>query len=101
MSDEKIKVQIDVDLEDLIPNFLENRKVDVEKLKEAMSTNDFDVLRSIGHSVKGVGGGYGFDLMSEYGAAIETAAKDNNMDIIKEKIEQLDDYINRIDIEFI
>ena len=34
MSDEKIIVQVDEDLEDLIPGFLENRKQDVEKLRQ-------------------------------------------------------------------
>lgn len=100
MSDEKIVVQVDPDLEELIPGFLENRRLDVEKLRVALNDNDFDNLRSIGHSVKGVGGGYGFDLMSELGADIEAAAKENNTDALRDKIGQLDSYLQRIEIEY-
>jgi histidine phosphotransfer protein HptB len=100
MSDEKIIIQIDPDLEELIPGFLENRSLDVEKLKSALKEYDFENLRSIGHSIKGVGGGYGFDLMSELGANIETAAKESDADVIRDNINRLDDYLNCIEVEY-
>jgi len=98
--DGKIIVQVDPDLEDLIPGFLENRNTDVEKLRSALNDNDFENLRSIGHSIKGVGGGYGFDLMTTLGADIESAAKESDADEIREKINQLDDYLQRVEIEY-
>ena len=100
MSDEKIIIQVDPDLEELIPGFLENRSADIAKLRTSLEEDDFVNLQSIGHSLKGVGGGYGFDLMSELGAAIESAAKEKNADKIREKINQLDDYLQRIEIEY-
>ncbi len=100
MSDEKIIVQVDPDLEDLIPGFLENRKLDVEKLRAELESSDFINLQSIGHSIKGVGGGYGFDLMSELGAAIESAAKEQNADQVREKIDQLNHYLQRVVVEY-
>ena len=100
MSDEKIIIQVDPDLEELIPGFLENRNLDVEKLRSALDENDFANLQSIGHSIKGVGGGYGFDLMSDLGADIESAAKESNADDIREKINQLADYLQRVEIEY-
>ena len=100
MSDEKIIVQIDPDLEDLIPGFLKNRVEDIAKLQSALNENDFVNISSIGHSIKGVGGGYGFDLMSELGANIETAGKDNDVAAIRENIDRLDDYLKRVDIEY-
>ena len=100
MSDEKIIIQVDPDLEELIPGFLENRNLDVEKLRSALDENNFANLQSIGHSIKGVGGGYGFDLMSDLGADIESAAKESNVDDIREKINQLADYLQRVEIEY-
>ncbi len=101
MSDEKIIVQVDPDLEDLIPGFLENRNMDVEKLRSALDDNDFENLRSIGHSIKGVGGGYGFDQMSVLGADIESAAKESNATEIREIINQLNDYLQHVEIEYV
>lgn len=100
MSDEKIIIQVDPDLEELIPGFLGNRVADIAKLRTALDDNDFVNIQSIGHSTKGVGGGYGFDLMSEIGGEIESAAKENDADKIREKISQLDDYLQRIEIEY-
>jgi histidine phosphotransfer protein HptB len=100
MSDEKIIIQVDPDLEELIPGFLENRSADIGKLRTSLEEDDFVNLQSIGHSLKGVGGGYGFDLMSELGAAIESAAKEKDAGKINEKVKQLDDYLQRIEIEY-
>ncbi len=100
MSDEKIIVNVDPDLEDLIPGFLQNRSEDVKKLTDALEKNDFESLRSIGHSLKGVGGGYGFELMSEIGAEIETASKQDDAETVKTKIHQLDDYLKRIQVKY-
>ncbi len=100
MSGEKIVVQVDPDLEDLIPGFLKNRILEVEKLRSELDQNNFESIASMGHSIKGVGGGYGFDLMSELGANIEAAAKNNNADAIRENIERLDDYLKRVEVEY-
>jgi len=99
MNDE-INVTIDIDLEDLIPGFLENRKQDLEKLQQAANGGDFGVLQSIGHSLKGVGGGYGFNRMSEIGEGIENAGKASDLDAANERIAELGDYLSRLNIVF-
>lgn len=100
MSVDKIIVQVDPDLEDLIPGFLENRADDVAKLQAALNENDFVNITSIGHSIKGVGGGYGFDRMSELGANIENAGKEKNVDAIRENINGLDDYLKCVEVDY-
>jgi len=100
MSDDKITVHVDPDLEELIPGFLENRQQDIVTLNQAYDNEDLEVLRSIGHSLKGTGGGYGFDGMSDLGAKIEQAAKVNDLSSIRTLIDELDDYLKRINIVF-
>lgn len=100
MASEKIIVKIDSDLEDLIPGFLENRAKDRDSLQLAVNDSDFSAMQSIGHSLKGVGGGYGFAEMSEIGAAIETAAKSSQLDELKELIQRYSDYIDAVEVEF-
>ncbi|TDJ68612.1 MAG: Hpt domain-containing protein, partial [Proteobacteria bacterium] len=58
---EKIIVNIDPDLEDLIPGFLNNRAHDVRAINDLLDAEDFGAIRLLGHSMKGAGGGYGFD----------------------------------------
>ena len=100
MSDEKIVVDIDIDLEDLIPGFLENRQKDILKLEQAIEEQDFETLRSVGHNLKGVGGGYGFHEMTTLGAAIEEGAKENNVEIINENVKKLSHYLANVEINY-
>ena len=100
MSDEKILVKVDPDLEDLIPGFLSNRTNDLSPLREALTSGNFQSIQSIGHSLKGVGGGYGFTGMSEIGAAIESAAKQQQQEELKQLIEQYGSYLDAVEVTF-
>lgn len=100
MDDETIHVTVEGDLRDLIPNFMQRRHEDVAKLHEAVGGGDFETLRVIGHSMKGTGGGYGFDGISEIGAAIEQAAKDSALDAAQAALDRLVDYLARVHVTF-
>lgn len=100
MADQKITVTVDADLEDLIPGFMDNRRKDLEKLRAAMTEVDFAGVQSIGHSLKGVGGGYGFHGLSEIGAGLENAAKAKDQTSVAQLVGELSDYLARVDIVF-
>ena len=100
MSDEKVIVTIDADLEDLVPGFLENRSGDCAKLATALADNDMQSIQSIGHNLKGLGGGYGFEKISELGAALETAAKAGDREGISPLIGQLESYLENVEVKF-
>jgi len=82
----KWTVTVDEDLQDLIPGYLENRRKDAEELQKALARSDFEVIRVLGHKMKGSGGGYGFDEISEIGRALEDAAKQSQAGKIREEI---------------
>lgn len=100
MSEDKIVVNIDIDLEDLIPGFMENRQTDLQKLEQALEDQDYETLRSIGHNLKGVGGGYGFHDMTAMGAAIEEGASENKLEIVKENVTKLSHYLSNVEIVY-
>ena len=100
MSDEKIVVKVDSDLEPLIPGFLNNRNKDLVTLRTALNEKNFQSMQSIGHSLKGVGGGYGFTGMSEIGAAIEKAAKSQALEELRVHIERYGQYLAAVEVVF-
>ena len=100
MDKEPIHVIVESDLQDLIPNFMQRRHDDAEKLREALATGDFETVRVIGHSMKGTGGGYGFDSISQFGAAIEKAAKNAASDVARSAVDALEDYLARVQITY-
>jgi len=94
---EKIIVNIDPDLEDLIPGFLDNRAKDVVSINDMLDKGDFDSIRILGHSMKGAGGGYGFDEITEIGDKIEIAAVAADAAVIREANARLADYLERVE----
>lgn len=97
---EKFVVRVDPDLEELIPEYLENRHKDVETITQLLKDEDFENIRILGHSMKGSGGGYGFDRISEIGKSIEDAAKAKGRGTIKNCVDELSSYINRVEVSY-
>lgn len=100
MDTEPIYITVDRDLEDLIPGFLERRNADADKLRHALAEQDHETIRITGHSMKGTGGGYGFDGLSEIGAAIERAAKAGDLEAVSQELDRLDAYLARLRVRF-
>jgi histidine phosphotransfer protein HptB len=96
----KITLYIDPDLAEIVPGFLENRRRDVQFLKTALQHNDLRTIRVLGHRMKGDGGGYGFDTISEIGEALELAAAQQDRLTIERQTSKLDDFLTRLDVVY-
>lgn len=70
------------------PAFLANRRLDVEKLQNALAVKDFALIQHIGHNAKGIGTGYGFPEISRAGSTIEIAARALNGNEVEKAIHQ-------------
>ncbi len=94
-------IYIDKELEGLIPGFLENRRQDLIHLEQAICNHDFNLIRSIGHKMKGSSGGYGFHELSLWGKNLEEKAQlEDEMAQIKEIVFKISNYLNHVKIEF-
>ena len=96
--DGKILVRVDPDLADLIPGFLDNRRKDITAMRKALERGDFETVRTLGHSMKGSGGGYGFDAVTDIGAALEQAATGKNSDEIRLRVDDLSVYLDHVEV---
>jgi CheY-like chemotaxis protein/HPt (histidine-containing phosphotransfer) domain-containing protein len=97
---DRIKVSVDPDLETLIPSFLQHRSEEITLLQEALNRADYDEIQRIGHTIKGVGGGYGFKGLTPIATAIELAAKERHDEGIRIGLKDYSDYLNQIDIVY-
>lgn len=91
-------VYIDSDLEDLVPGYLEHRQKDIELIKQFLSGRNFSEIQRIGHSMKGSGGGYGFDEISRIGKGIEEAAKLGDQNKIEQLINHLAQFLATVEV---
>jgi len=93
-------VVCDADLEDIIPEYLENKREDCLQLRELAQQGNFEEIRSIAHGMKGSGGCYGFPVISEIGKDMETAAKAANLADILAQLYALESYIERVEVRY-
>jgi HPt (histidine-containing phosphotransfer) domain-containing protein len=96
--EEKIIVHVDQEIADLIPGFLENRRKDIKAMDEALRQGDFETIRVLGHSMKGAGGSYGFDAVTDIGKSLEDAAKNNNTEGIQRSVGELAAYLDCVKV---
>lgn len=71
------------------PLFLNNRHQDLDRMKDAIQRGDYEVIRITGHRIKGLAGSYGFPEIGLAGAQLEQAAKNRDVDSIRQTIDEL------------
>ncbi len=91
---------MDGDLKELIPDFLTNMNEDLKSMTESLQKDDYKTVEILGHSMKGSGGGYGFDKISEIGKLIEQSAREKNGVEIQKGFEELSFYLEHIEVVY-
>ena len=94
----KIIIHVGPAIAELIPGFLQNRRKDIAAMLDAVQRGDFESVQVLGHSMKGDGGGYGFDAITEIGAALEQAAKQRNAVEIRDRVHELSRYLDQVEV---
>ena len=97
---EAISVLVDGRLRTLVARFLINCGRDLARLRAALDGGDLAVTRTIGHSLGGVGGSYGFEEITRIGRAIEERSIRGDAASVGNLAAQLEDYLARVQPEF-
>jgi signal transduction histidine kinase/DNA-binding response OmpR family regulator len=86
-------VEVEPWLQPVVGKYLENRRADIAKLRAALDSGDYSLIRLLGHQMAGTGGGYGFQAISDIGAALEESALASDAARMQAGIEKLDRYL--------
>ncbi len=95
----KIVPDIEPWLKPVVGGYLQKRRGDVARLREALVHGDYNTIRTLGHQMAGTGGGYGFDPITEIGSVLEDSALTIDADRIRASIEDLDRYLNAVQVK--
>ncbi|MBI4550294.1 MAG: Hpt domain-containing protein [Candidatus Omnitrophica bacterium] len=98
MDPQRIVVRADPEIKDLIPLFIKHRHEDIGRIRECLRQSDFETIEMLGHSMKGVGKGYGFAEITVLGGQIESAAKGRFAEAVENLVRELDTYLNCVDV---
>jgi len=94
-------IKVDAELADIIPAYLRNRREELALLPGLITAGDFDALRRIGHKMRGSGGGYGLDLLTELGERMENSAKAADKAALTAQAAELKEFLDSVEIEFV
>jgi HPt (histidine-containing phosphotransfer) domain-containing protein len=100
MNDNKYRVIVEKDLEDLIPVFMSNRRKELDALRVALAAADFEQLRQLGHRMKGVGNSYGFARVSDLGKHVEDGARSGDRASLEATIASYSEYLAKVQIAY-
>lgn len=92
---------IEHDLKEIIPQFLNNIKQNLQEILESVATGDLKKASLYGHQMKGSGTSYGIPKITEIGALIEIEAKNDNSRAIVKHTEELLEYLNDLEIVYL
>ena len=89
-------VEVDRDVQSIVPEFLENRRKDCLLITRLLQEGAYSEIRTLGHRMKGAGGSFGFDAISEIGGIVEAAALAADDKAIQTAVQRLSDYLERV-----
>ncbi len=97
-SAEPIRIAVPDYVFPLMPSFLDNRREDIATIRDALARQDYGTVRLLGHRMRGDGGSYGLDRISEIGAALEQAAGVPDVEGMHRSLEDLTDFVARLEV---
>lgn len=93
-------VHIDRELQDIVPVFLANRQKDLQTIRRALADQDYATITLLGHRMKGDGGGYGFNQITDIGGMMETAASRHDRIAIEQHTAELEQFLSRVTVVY-
>lgn len=84
-----------------MPIFMDHQNKNIENLDKFFALRKFHEIARLGHIIKGLAGGYGFDELIEIGNELELAAQVQDLEKTKLGIERYRNFIGSIKFEFV
>ena len=95
---ETIFVRANPKIADLMPVFLRNCRQNVVAMLDALDGGDFETVAILGHGMRGAGGSYGFQTITDIGAALEQVAESADNNAARKWVGELSGYLDRVEI---
>ncbi len=89
-------IQVDQTIRELIPDFLNNKLVDLYYIQAMIQQNDFDAIRKMGHKWKGSCPSYGFHYLGEVGEQFEILVQNKDYEKLKALVQSLESHLKNV-----
>jgi len=82
---------------DRIPAYLRNCRRNVIAMLDALDRGDFETVTILGHQMRGSGGAYGFQAITDIGAALQQASESADIDASRKWVGDMSSYLDRVE----
>lgn len=96
----KFQIVVDAMLEPIMDRYLELREEELGQTEEAIAAGDSEAVRMLGHRLKGSGTSYGFVRLTELGADLEAAAKEDDLVQAGKLAAEVRAYLDNVEVVF-
>jgi PAS domain S-box-containing protein len=83
---------------DRIPAYLQNCRQNVIDISDALDRVDFETVTILGHNMSGSGGMFGFQPITDIGAALQLAAESSDTVASRKCVGDLSSYLDRVEV---
>ena len=95
---DKIRLNVEPALKELVPGFLDSRRRDLERMRQALRAGDLAAIREVGRNIRCFSRVYRFEELTALGEEIRCAADERSMLRIVHLQGRLADYLSRVEI---
>jgi hypothetical protein len=96
---DRIRLKVEPALRELIPGFLENRRRDLERMRQALYAGDLAAIRDVGQNIRCFSRVYGVEQLTALGEEIRCAAEEASTVRIVHLQGRLADYLSRVELQ--
>ena len=80
------------------PAYLDHCRSNVVAMRAALDLHDLEPVTILGHNLRGSGGGFGFQAITDFGAGLEQAAGEADEAGARKLLDALSDYLGTVEI---
>ena len=93
--------EIDAELADLVPRYLNNRWSDLALGKSLLARRDFEQIARLAHRIHGSASSYGFNGLGEIAARLQQAALAADGESVEQLLRHYDHYMRNVEIRYL
>ena len=92
-----ILVRAESKFADRIPAYLRNCRQNGIVMLDALDRVDFETVKYLGHQMRGSGGAFGFQAITDIGAELQQAAESSDTEASRKWVGELSRYLDRVE----
>lgn len=94
-------IQVDQELTDIFPRYLESRRKDMTLCQQAIDNRQWDTLWQLAHKISGNAGAFGLESLAKLSRELEVASKKHDELPCRQLVREMEEYLADLKVVFV